>query len=744
MHEALTIYGLAMGYDSAVVAGRYGYAVQHTERPGFRAVGAFAETGAGGGETAERLVGFGYGYVVAPGQWWHDQVRAALDRRTAKRWLPDAFEVCELHVHPDHQSRGLGRRLLHALVTDIPHPAALLSTPDADTKAFRLYHADGFVDLARGYHFPGDSRPFAILGARLPSVPANRCIRTTRTGRTAERERSPADTRVDVVVIGSGHNGLVAACYLARAGLSVEVVESDAVLGGAVSTVERWPGVLVDRGSSAHVIIRQSGIVEELDLAAHGLRYIDCDPWGFAPAPSPGTDGPDGRPLVFSVDLDATCASIAEACGSEDAEAYRRFVEVWGPRSRAVAASFGRSPTAAGLLRSFWPLGAPADGRPRTPGGELAVDFLGSGDALLDRWFGSERLKAALAWFGAQSGPPMSEPGTAAMVAWFALLHDVPPGHPVGGSGGLTAALRHRLESDGGRVVLGDGAAQLLTADDGAGGRRITGVRTVGGRRIEADAVVAACHVLVTRSWPGSTHHRPSPTPTRRSATASGWSSARSPTHPGLPRRRPRTGAPGAPAALHRPRGARLRARRLGRRAAPALPVPLAMCFSASDDTLAPPGQHVVTIWGQWYPYALADGADWDTLAESEAQRLVAAVDRYAPGFADSVQRLHVQTPLALERELSLLRGNVMHVEMGLASMFAFRPTPALSGYAVPGLSGLYLAGASTHPGGGVSGNSGRTSARVLLADRRALPRARATTGRALRRAVTRMRRTSS
>ena len=88
---------------------------------------------------------------------------------------------------------------------------------------------------------------------------------------------------------------MVAACYLARAGLSVEVVESDEVLGGAVSTVERWPGVRVDRGSSAHVIIRQSGIVEELDLAAHGLRYVDCDPWGFAPAPSPGDPGP-GRP----------------------------------------------------------------------------------------------------------------------------------------------------------------------------------------------------------------------------------------------------------------------------------------------------------------------------------------------------------------------------------------------------------------------------------------------------------------
>jgi phytoene dehydrogenase-like protein len=529
---------------------------------------------------------------------------------------------------------------------------------------------------------------------------------------------------------------MVAACYLARAGLSVEVVESDDVLGGAVSTVERWPGVRVDRGSSAHVIVRRSGILEELDLAAHGLRYIDCDPWGFAPAPSPGDPGPDGQPLVFSVDLDATCASIAAACGSADAAAYRRFVEVWAPRSRAVATSFGRRPDAAGLIRSFWPLGAPSGGRPRTSGGDLAVDFLGSGDALLDRWFAGERLKAALAWFGAQSGPPMSEPGTAAMVAWATLLHDVPPGHPVGGSGGLTAALRRRLESDGGRVTLGDGAARLLTADG-----RVTGVQTVSGRRIAADAVVAACHIGVTRTLAGDA--APPALADADPPLGNGFGlvvRALTDAPPAYPGVSPELSSQGLQllctdraelAAAH------------GDWAAgqvPRAPVPLAMCFSASDDTLAPPGQHVVTIWGQWYPYTLADGGDWDDLAEAEAQRLVAAVDRYAPGFADSVQRLYVQTPLELERELSLPRGNVMHVEMGLASMFAFRPTPALSGYSVPGLPGLYLAGASTHPGGGVSGNSGRTAARVLLADRRPVARARWAAVRSLRRTAARLR----
>jgi phytoene dehydrogenase-like protein len=541
------------------------------------------------------------------------------------------------------------------------------------------------------------------------------------------------DGRADVVVIGSGHNGLVAACYLARAGRSVVVVERDEVLGGAVSTVERWPGVRVDRGSSAHVMIRHSGIVEELDLTASGLRYVDCDPWGFAPAPRPGSDGPDGRPLVFSVDLDATCASIAAACGPEDADAYREFVAVWGPRSRAVVASFARPPSPVNLVRSFWPLGAPSGGRPRTPGGDLAVDFLGSGDALLDRWFASERLKAALAWFGAQSGPPMSEPGTAAMVGWVALLHDVPPGHPVGGSGGLTQALRRRLEADGGRVVLGDGAARILVADDG-GSPRVTGVETTSGRRIATAAVVAACHVAATRELVG-----PAAPPALADADpplGNGFGlvlralTDAPPRYPGANERESLQGL--QLLCTDRAQLAAAHGDWLGGRL-PRDPVPLAMCFSASDDSLAPAGQHVVTVWGQWYPYALAGAADWDAVADDAAQQLLAAVDRYAPGFSDSVQRLYVQTPVALERELSLLRGNVMHVEMGLASMFGFRPTPALSGYRVPGLAGLYLAGASTHPGGGVGGNSGRSAARVLLSDDRLLARGRRAAVRVLR-----------
>jgi len=150
----------------------------------------------------------------------------------------------------------------------------------------------------------------------------------------------------------------------------------------------------------------------------------------------------------------------------------------------------------------------------------------------------------------------------------------------------------------------------------------------------------------------------------------------------------------------------------------PREPAVLAMTFSAFDDTIAPPGRHNVTVWGQWHPYRLAGGRSWDAIRETEGVKLIAQLERHAPGFAASIEHMHVQTPLDLERELGLRHGNVMHVEMGLDAMFAFRPLPELSGYRTP-VEGLYLTGASTHPGGGVFGASGRSAAAVLLADRR-------------------------
>jgi phytoene dehydrogenase-like protein len=512
----------------------------------------------------------------------------------------------------------------------------------------------------------------------------------------------------DVVIVGAGHNALVAACYLARAGLDVEVVERRAVVGGAVSTVERFGGYHMDVGSSAHIMIRHTGIVEDLDLAACGLEYQDLDPWGFAPF--------GDEAIAFWVDLDATCASIEKVSGGRDAEAYRAFALDWGERNARVFEAFAQPPSPGNLGRHLWRMGR-ATG---LDGFELSRQFLSSGDALLDERFDDERLKTALAWLGAQSGPPTHEVATADLVGWNAVLHRRPPGHPKGGSGMLSVALARRFEALGGTVRLGDGAARILVA-----GGRAAAVETFGGDRVGAHAVLAGCHVLTALELVGDALPPALAERARRTIRVGNGI--------GMVVRLATSDLPRYPAAiggeewralqLLAPDRAALRAAHADFLAGrpPARPAALAMTFSAFDDTIAPAGKHNVTVWGQWHPYELSTGEDWDAIAEREGTKLVAAVDAAAPGFAASVEAMHVQTPLDLERELGLRRGNVMHVEMSLDAMFAYRPLPELSRYRTP-IDGLYLTGASTHPGGGVFGASGRSAARVMLADRRPRP----------------------
>ena len=164
INEAMAIYVVAMNYPTYAGAQRSVTAQGHTGYDGFACRAALRPDG--------RLVGFGYGYTSKPGQWWHDLVRRAVTDEFAAEWLPDAFELSEMHVLPHYQGAGIGRRLLTSLAAANPHRSMLLSTPDADTRACRLYRSVGFVDLARGHRFPGDARPFAVLGAWLPLVDA--------------------------------------------------------------------------------------------------------------------------------------------------------------------------------------------------------------------------------------------------------------------------------------------------------------------------------------------------------------------------------------------------------------------------------------------------------------------------------------------------------------------------------------------------------------------------------------------
>jgi ribosomal protein S18 acetylase RimI-like enzyme len=158
----MAIYVLAMNYPGYAGSQRSVTTRRHATNRGFSCRAALRADGT--------LVGFGYGYTTASGQWWHDLVRKALSPSVAADWMSDAFELSEIHVLPTYQARGIGHRILVSLAAGVPHRSMLLSTPDADTRAFRLYRAMGFQDLARNYLFPGDARPFAVLGARLPLI----------------------------------------------------------------------------------------------------------------------------------------------------------------------------------------------------------------------------------------------------------------------------------------------------------------------------------------------------------------------------------------------------------------------------------------------------------------------------------------------------------------------------------------------------------------------------------------------
>lgn len=166
LDDVLTVYGEAMGYPPEMRAMRRGYVASHTQRAGFRAVATL--------DGAGQLLGFGYGYLSAPGQWWHDQVRAGLRADPRRTALHGAFEVVELHVRPGAQGHGLGAAQLRALLSMTDSDRVVLSTPEAEestSRAWRLYRRFGFTDVLRHFYFPGDERPFAVLGRTLPLEP---------------------------------------------------------------------------------------------------------------------------------------------------------------------------------------------------------------------------------------------------------------------------------------------------------------------------------------------------------------------------------------------------------------------------------------------------------------------------------------------------------------------------------------------------------------------------------------------
>ncbi|PYE53580.1 phytoene desaturase family protein [Deinococcus yavapaiensis] len=500
----------------------------------------------------------------------------------------------------------------------------------------------------------------------------------------------------DVLVMGAGHNALVTAAYAAKAGFKVGVFERRHVAGGAVSTEELVPGYRFDYGGSAHILIRMTPIPRELELSRFGLHYLELDPLFHA------SDGE--TPWFVWRDVDKTAAGLENLFPGQG-EAYTRFIDEWKPFAQSVNEMFlsAPSPLEIGRKMIFRGNGAAWQRQLRRilrPYGEVAAEY-----------FSEERVRAPLVWMAAQSGPPPSEPISAPFLLWHPLYHEGGVARPKGGSGGLTKALVRAVEAYGGEVHLNAPVENIVVR-----GGRAVGVRLHDGREVTARSVVSGTHVLTTaRALPDEFV----PDAAREVRVGNGFGMVlrlalkekvkyRQHHEPesrvglGLLIKNERQ--------LHKAYGEYLAGE-------PTRDPPLiAMSFSAVDDSLAPPHGEVLWLWAQYYPYELASGS-WDERAAQVRNWIVDAFEHYAPGTKDNIVGELVQTPLWLERNLGLFRGNVMHLEMTIDQMFALRPFMGASGYRWPTVKGLYLTGASTHPGGGIMGASGRNAARVLLAD---------------------------
>lgn len=506
----------------------------------------------------------------------------------------------------------------------------------------------------------------------------------------------------DLIVIGAGHNALVTAAYVARAGYKVGVFEKRHLVGGAVSTEELVPGYQFDYGGSAHILIRMTPIVQELELERFGLQYLELDPLFHC------SDGE--QPWFVWRDLDRTAQGLEQLYPGQG-DAYHRFIQDWTPFAKSVNEAFLSPPNPLDLGRHLvWGSGMQQDWQTKLtrimrPYGEVARTY-----------FSEEKVRAPLTWMAAQSGPPPTEPMSAPFLLWHPLYHVGGVARPRGGSGGLTRALKRAIEACGGQIHLSAPVQQILTENG-----RTTGVKLQTGEVYTAKSVLSGTHILQTVDALPDEHV---PARAREVRVGNGFGMVLRLALKGKVKYRnhqepeSRVGL----GLLIKNEQQLLTAYGEYMAGEPTTDPPIiAMSFSAIDDSLAPPDGEVLWLWAQYYPFELAKGS-WKERTSEARDSILNAFEHYAPGTRDQIVGELVQTPAWLQDHLGLRRGNVMHLEMGMDQMFGMRPFVGGSEYRWPSLKNLYLTGASTHPGGGIMGASGRNAARVILKDLSRLP----------------------
>jgi phytoene dehydrogenase-like protein len=518
----------------------------------------------------------------------------------------------------------------------------------------------------------------------------------------------------DVVIIGAGHNGLVCASYLAKAGKKVLVLERRPVIGGAVCTqTDLIPGYRMDVGSSVHIMIHLTPILKDLELCTRfGLEYIEMDPWAYYPVL--GTD----RGITFYRDVQKTCDSIA-AFSPKDARTYQKFVEHWGELNRGVFETFLQPPTPGRIFRTMLKRNLThLKSRRLWSSLDTVRQLMAPYGQVVRELFENEHVRTALIWLSAQSGPGPDEVASGDMFGWNAMIHHGGAKRAKGGSGSLSVALGRCLEAHGGVIQT---EAEVKSLQQKGDGWEIETEQQL----IQAKKVVSACHVKTL--FGKLLQHGPSELKERVGKVRVGngfgmivrHAVEELPFYSSAERGSASIQEYHSSMQLLCPSEQELNSSYYDFSCGlpPRNPSVVAMTFSAIDPSLAPEGKHTLFTWGQYHPYELSNGERWETIQEREADKLYELVCRYAPNMRGKLIDRFIQSPLQIEQMHGLLRANVMHLEMSIDQMFFFRPLPELAAYKTP-LKGLYLTGASTHPGGGVFGASGYNTARVVLAEK--------------------------
>jgi phytoene dehydrogenase-like protein len=527
----------------------------------------------------------------------------------------------------------------------------------------------------------------------------------------------------DVVIIGAGHNGLTCAAYLAGAGLRVRVVERRKVVGGAAVTEEFHPGF---RNSVAAytVSLLNPKVIRDLDLAGQGLRVVERRAQNFLPAP----DGSylltgEGRTKAAVARLnphDAVALDDFTRDLEDIADVLRQFVLRAPPN---LVDGFG----AAALRESLnaWQSAGILRGLTLAQKRSLLDLFTRSAGEMLDERFAHDLVKA-LFGFDAIVGNYASP--YAAGSAYVMLHHAFGEvngkkgvwGHAIGGMGAITQAMARAARDRGVTIDLEAGVREVIVERD-----RAVGVVLENGAAIRARYVAANVNpkLLYTRLIASDA------LPRDFLARIRGWKNGsgtfrmnvaldRLPSFAALPGDGDHltSGIILAPSLGYMDR-AYLDARAHGWSRAPVVEM---LIPSTLDETLAPPGRHVASLFCQHVAPDLPEGRSWDDHRDEVADLMIATVDGYAPGFAASVLGRQILSPLDLERQFGLLGGDIFHGALTLNQLFSARPMLGHADYRGP-LKGLYHCGSGAHPGGGVTGAPGHNAAQAILRDHRSL-----------------------